>query len=97
MTDSESTPSNMGRCVVCGSPIDLESGDRLALMEGGDLEDTDFDEQDRREAMAEALRRDDAPESHTLAKAYEDGKEIIMHEECHDKTYLTELYTEAAV
>lgn len=95
MTDSKPTPSNMGRCVVCGEPIDMEdSGDRLVCMETPNPDYPGVNEQDAREAMARALRRDDAPESHTLAQAYEDGKEIIMHSRCHDKTELPNLYTE---
>lgn len=87
--------SNAVRCVVCGDPIDMEhAGDELVVMETPNPDVEGFDETDVREAMARALRRDDSPESHTLAQAYEDGEEIVMHSRCHDDTEMPNLYTE---
>jgi alkylated DNA repair dioxygenase AlkB len=68
------------------------AGDELVVMEQNVPDWDGIDEQDVREAMADALRRDDAVESHTLAQAYEDGEEIVMHQDCHDKTSLPMMY-----
>lgn len=74
-----------------------DAGHTLAVMElgGADqpvLDEVDIDEQDEREAMARALRNYGTPVDHALADAYESGKELIMHGECHDETSLSEIY-----
>lgn len=85
--------SNMGRCVVCGDTIDMrDEGSNLVVMEQNVPDHPDVDEQDVRKSMADALRRYDEPQNHTLATAYEEGKEIVMHAECHDDTALPDLY-----
>lgn len=85
--------SNMGRCVVCGGTIDMEhEDDLLVVMEDPDPDVEGITAEDGREAIARALRRDDSPESHTLAQAYEEGQEIVMHSRCHDETALPNLY-----
>lgn len=82
------------RCVVCGEPIEMDEGDTLNVMETPDPDHPDFTEEDAREAMARALRRQASPESEMLAQAYENGEEITMHERCHDETALPDLYTD---
>lgn len=85
--------SNMGRCVVCGRPVDMrDEGSTLIVMEQDEIDHPGVDKQDAREAISRALRRYDAPQNHTLATAYDDGDEIVMHEECHDETALPDLY-----
>lgn len=86
--------SNMGRCVVCGKPIDMQDEEHeLVIMEQNVPDIDGITERDVREGMAEAIRRGGGtPQDHTLAKAYEDGEEIVMHQSCHDETALPDLY-----
>jgi hypothetical protein len=94
--DSENGPvdiSNMGRCVVCGRTIDMRDEDEtLVVMEQTVPDHPDVDKQDVRAAMVRALSHEESPENYSLKQAYEDGEEIVMHEECHDKTSLPDMY-----
>lgn len=93
MTDQDTDISNMGRCVVCGKPIDMrDSEDGLVVLEQTVPDWPGVDEGDIRDAMADALRRHGGAKNHTLATAYEDGDEIVLHETCHDETALPEMY-----
>jgi hypothetical protein len=84
--------SNMGRCVVCGKPVDMrDEGDGLVVMEQHVPDEPGIGETEVREAMADALRQG-GPKDHTLAEAYEDGEEIVLHQRCHDETMLPNLY-----
>lgn len=85
--------TNMGRCVVCGKTIDMrDAGHNLVIMEREEPDHPDVSIEDASGALADALRREGSPESHMLADAYESGEELIMHEECHDKTAMPSLY-----
>jgi hypothetical protein len=91
----ESRLPNVGRCVVCGNIIDVDDGERVIAMEVPAIKVESITEEDARNAIARALRYDDAPESHTLASAYEDGEDIILHPACHDATSLPSIYDES--
>lgn len=85
--------SNMGRCIVCGKPIDMRDDDaNLVLMEQHEIEHPEFDRQDANEAIADALRTIGGSENHAIADAYESGEEIKMHEECHEESDMDSLY-----
>lgn len=87
--------SNMGRCVRCGETVDMrDERDGLVIMEQNDPDHPDVNVDDVREAMAQAIRRSGNPEDEPLAVAYEDGEEIVLHEECHDESALPDMYAE---
>jgi len=86
--------SNVGRCVRCGEPIDMrDEGDNLVVMEDNEPDHPDVDVEDVRDGMADAIRAIGGPEDEPLAVAYEEGEEIVLHEDCHDESALPELYS----
>lgn len=89
--------SNMGRCVLCGEPIDMrDAGDELIVVELPVPDHPAIDEADIRESMADVLRRYQTVADCRLASAFESGGEVRMHGECHDRTSLPELFDSAA-
>jgi len=91
--------SNMGRCCICGAPIDLrdEGHDLVAIEQDGDLDDTPVTQDDANAAIADALVRLGGPENHALADAIEGQGEPIMHAECEQQTSWDQLPTTADV
>lgn len=86
--------SNMGRCDVCGKPIDMrDAGDDLVIMEAGDPEPDGHTEQDAIDAMVRALRGVGTPEDHAVADAYEEEGGFKAHEECYQKTSIPDFPT----
>lgn len=89
--------SNSGRCDVCGTPVDMESGDRLAVQdfEGHEeyvVEDHDLDEWDAAEAIADAMERvAETPEGRELAAVIRAGGKYRAHESCLDETNIDQL------
>ena len=83
---------NMGRCDVCGKPIDMEHAeDELVIMENDD--EHGFSEEEIAQAMADALRRTGRPEDYSAAKAYEEDGGFMAHEECYQKTSIPDFPT----
>ncbi len=84
--------SNMGRCDVCGEPVDMrDEGDELVIMENAG--DGEFDDEAIAQAMARALRRSGKPEDYSAAKAYEEDGGFMAHEECYQKTSIPDFPT----
>lgn len=81
MTTNDMDISNMGRCRICGKPVDLrDQGDELAITEFGEYIPAD----EGRKAVVDALRSVGTPESHAAADAIEDEGDILAHGDCMD-------------
>lgn len=81
--------SNMGRCDVCGKPIDMEhEQDNLYIMS---TEETEAPEK-MAEAMADALRRCGRPEDHAVADAFEEENGFKAHSRCYEDTSIPEKF-----
>jgi hypothetical protein len=91
--------SNAGRCDICGSPIDMESGDTLVLHEFGIendeiAEEHDLDDEDVIEAVADAMQRvATSGEGRHLAEHIAQEGGFRVHERCLDETEFGKLET----
>lgn len=86
---------NAGRCDICGSHIEMESGDRLCMIEfdADDIDDElDISDQDVADGVADALERvgDDGAD-YDLAQTIREEHEIGVHSSCLDQTAYSKL------
>ncbi|PGF14234.1 hypothetical protein CP556_24825 [Natrinema sp. CBA1119] len=101
MSSEHAIEQNAGRCDLCGSPIDMSSGDRLVMQEFGIQDesclpdDHDFADQDAADAVADALEAvgDDGAD-YELANVIREDLEIRVHGDCLDETNFGLLETE---
>ena len=82
--------SNAGRCDVCGKPVDMESGDRLALEEFGVPDEVKEEygttDQEAADAVADALERvGDSGADYDLAETIREELAIRAHQSCLDE------------
>lgn len=87
--------SNMGRCDICGKPIDMrDAGDELATMEFNEPDDDRFSADDIRDAMVRALRGGSpTPADHMLADAIEESGTYVAHQRCVDESSIPDMPT----
>lgn len=69
--------SNMGRCDICGKPIDLEAGQKLTVSDGGLPDDEGF-----WDSLANHLERQGKPADYTLAEAFREQHGYKAHRSC---------------
>ena len=82
-------PSFMGRCDICGKPIDLEhAGDVLTVYSLDDIhvDDEEVNEQMIEEAIIESLEVSELAEDALLLEALNEHREAKMHQRCFRKT-----------
>lgn len=94
-----SDASNVGRCDICGKPMDMrDAGDEVVVYEAGDPGEwgANIDRQDMIDAFVRALRRDGSPESHAAADEYEKDGELAAHDQCIQKTNIPDMPHESA-
>jgi len=97
--DGHDVRQNAGRCDICGSPIDMSSGDNLVMSEFGiqdeDVkEEHDLSDQDAIDAVADALERvAEGGADYELAEVIREDGEIRVHADCLDETNYSKLQT----
>ncbi|QCC57253.1 hypothetical protein [Natrinema thermotolerans] len=92
---------NAGRCDLCGSPIDMSSGDRLVMQEFGIPDDADVpddlqvSDQEAADEVADALETvgEDGAD-YDLAETIREDLEYRVHADCLDETNFDMLETE---
>lgn len=83
--------SNLGRCDVCGEPIDMrDAEDELVIFESAD-DVEGFSVEDMSRAMEDALRRSGTPEDHAAADAFVENNGFVGHARCVEQTALTDM------
>jgi hypothetical protein len=90
-TPRQPIEQNAGRCDICGSPIDMTSGDELVISEFGPpqevVEEHGIDPEQAVTAVADTF--DDlaeSPEGHELADVIRETAEMKVHQSCLDDT-----------
>lgn len=81
------SPSNMGRCDICGKTIDLEhNDDRLVCTEVPDVDG--FTRQTILDSIVRALERAGSVEDVAAADAFKEKMSLESHKSCWKKTCL---------
>lgn len=91
MSRGEPSPSNMGRCDICGKTVDLEhADDEMVIAAGEDFgnEEEGISADEAIDAIVRALDRSDNVKDDMLADALREEQSYRVHQRCLDETTL---------